>query len=693
MAYKFTDLVNCQRLQGLAELLYQAAGIPVGIVDVSGDILVGAGWQDICTRFHRCHPETARRCRESDDYIKHHLENDKNYIAYKCKNGLWDLAMPIRIGGLHLATLFVGQFFYKDEGIDREYFRNQALQFGFDPDAYLNALEKVPRFGRNQVENMMAYYKVFVDFLSEIGLKELRLRRELAREKQSQSRPPYQESQLRTILDGVQNGILIADEKTHQIVDANPAALALVNATQEAVIGQLYERFISLEGKGNALPSSGAPRKTEAVLISPEGDRIPVLYTAVSVPLGEIPHLIISFTDIRAVKAAEAQRAALELKLQHAQRMESIGILAGGIAHDFNNILFPIMGYAEMTMSLVPPESRARNNLQKIVKSAERAKSLATQILSFTRAEEEKLKPLQLQFVIKETLKMLRSLLPRTIAIENGIDVKCGPVMGDPAQVHQLVMNLCVNAYHAMGEKGGTLTVKLREREYSQKTGDTPPGQYTELVVSDTGPGINPELMDAIFDPYFTTKDPEREKGSGLGLYVVKGIVGNHQGYIQVENSPGQGASFYVRFPRIQAPKQVQRSKRKDAALVGGDERVLVVDDEEIIIGMFDQLLKKLGYQVKGVTDANTALALFSQDPRAYDLVITDMTMPHMTGLELTQKFLEIRPDLPVILCTGYSDAVTEEGAKAAGVRQFVMKPVVMGELARAIRQALKPTE
>lgn len=379
-----------------------------------------------------------------------------------------------------------------------------------------------------------------------------------------------------------------------------------------------------------------------------------------------------------------------ERQLQQVMKLQAIGTLAGGIAHDFNNILFPIVGYTELTMDDIPEDSQARQNLEEILKATKRAKELVQQILTFSRQNCQERKPLKVQHLVKEALKLLRATIPSSIEIECEIDECCGPIKGDPTQVHQIIMNLCTNAYHAMQETGGKLEVSLKEinitYEQSLKMVGMKVGKHIELVVKDTGCGMEPQVMERIFEPYYTTK--EQGKGTGLGLSVIHGIVKNHGGDITVASQPGKGSSFKVYLPVID---EIEEEIQADEPVteVNGSERILLIDDEQQIIDIEQQILERLGYKVTSKTDSQEALEEFATQPDRFDLVITDMTMPKMTGDQLAQRMMEIKPQIPVILCTGFNEAITEEKALAMGIDKFVMKPVVKDELATTIRSVL----
>ena len=390
------------------------------------------------------------------------------------------------------------------------------------------------------------------------------------------------------------------------------------------------------------------------------------------------------------VEERTQELAKYERQLQQVLKIQAIGTLAGGIAHDFNNILFPIVGYTELTMDEVPDDSVAHNNLEEILKAANRAKDLVQQILTFSRQSGQERKPVNVESVIVEALKLLRASIPASINIIHKIDDDCHPVMGDATQIHQVIINLCTNAYQAMQDKGGTLEVKLSEVDVAydetvEKIG-MQPGRHLQLLVIDEGCGMDAAQLDRIFEPYYTTK--EQGKGTGLGLSVIHGIVKNHRGDITVNSSPGIGTTFKVYLPIIEDGDITAEFEPTNEA-AKGNERILLIDDEEQIVSMEQKMLENLGYEVTARTDSTEALREFSEKPQNFDLVITDMTMPHITGDELAQKLLDIKPDIPVILCTGFNEDITEEKALAMGIQKFVMKPVIKNDLASTIRTVL----
>lgn len=393
--------------------------------------------------------------------------------------------------------------------------------------------------------------------------------------------------------------------------------------------------------------------------------------------------------EIAERKQAEEKRKQLEAQLRQAHKMESIGTLAGGIAHEFNNIIGIIIGNTEIALYENMQGYSAQHNLEEVLNACLRAEEVVKQILTFSRQSEQEKGPLQVSLVLQEALHLLHATLPTTIEIRKKIDSQFGTILADPTQIQQVLMNLCTNAAHAMCEDSGVLEVRLVDlyidADVATQYPDLNPGPYVRLTVSDTGHGMEPEIIERIFDPYFTTKKPD--EGTGMGLAVVHGIVKSHGGTITVESKVGEGTTFHIFFPRIE--RELTFKTEVPEHFLMGNERVLFVDDEQAIVDMGKQMLEALGYKVVAKTSSTEALEAFRAHPDKFDIVITDQTMPHITGEMLAKKLMRIRHDIPIILCTGYSKVITEEKAKAMGIREFVMKPIVTRDIAETIRNVL----
>lgn len=387
------------------------------------------------------------------------------------------------------------------------------------------------------------------------------------------------------------------------------------------------------------------------------------------------------------------ERKKLEEQLRQAQKMEAIGTLAGGIAHDFNNILGVIIGYTELTLDDLNEGSLQSQNLKQVLVAAHRAGELVKQILAFSRKSEEERRPIYMGQVIRDTLKMLRSTLPTTIEIRSEIQEKTAPVIANTTQVNQVIMNLCTNAAHAMRGAGGILDVHMEQIELKPRIAaslNLKSGQYLKLTISDTGAGIDSTIIDRIFEPYFTTKNPG--EGTGLGLSVVHGIVKSHGGEISVVSNPGKGTSFTLYFPVTDLIVETMRSERVEK-ITGGTEHILYIDDEPSLAEMGKNLLERLGYTVTIRTSSIEALEAFRMHPDRFDLIISDQTMPFMTGTQLAGEILKIRPHFPIIICTGFSESISRENYKSIGIREFIMKPIIKKDIARVIREVLDNNE
>jgi PAS domain S-box-containing protein len=494
---------------------------------------------------------------------------------------------------------------------------------------------------------------------------------------------------LATVIEQAAEGITITD-KDGTVQYANPAYERISGYTREEMIGQSH-RILKSSTQDGGLPAEMMDTLARGDvwsghMINEKKDgttyKVEVSVSPIRDKTGAIMHYVAIERDV-------THEAELETQLCQAQKMEAIGTLAGGIAHDFNNILAAIMGYAEMALYDVPEETQGRRNLEQVLKAGYRGKDLVKQIITFSRRSDQERRPMRVSPIVKEALKLLRASLPTTIEIRQNIEAQSGMVLAEPTQIHQVLMNLCSNAAYAMREKGGVLEIRLVEVDICSD--DAAPhlgldsGPYLKLTVSDTGHGIDRAIMERIFDPFFTTKRPG--EGTGMGLAVVHGIVKSCGGAIVVDSEPGKGSTFDLFFPRMEGDSLPETDSV--VSMATGNERILFVDDEEDLVDMVQQMLKRLGYSVVAKTSSIEALEIFQAQPDQFDLVITDQTMPHMTGADLAKELMCIRPDIPIILCTGFSEVISAEEAKTLGIREFVMKPFATREIAEITRHVL----
>jgi PAS domain S-box-containing protein len=386
-------------------------------------------------------------------------------------------------------------------------------------------------------------------------------------------------------------------------------------------------------------------------------------------------------------KRAEEEKEKLETQLRQSQKMEAVGTMAGGIAHDFNNILSIILGNTELAIRDVPEWHPVKESLDEVRKACLRAKDVIRQLLSFGRKSDMQLRPLDIRVILRESLKLIRSSLPSCVEIQQNFDKDIWTTLADPTQINQILINLSNNAADAIESAGGILSVSLENVEIARQDPELnlEPGRYVKIRISDTGVGISAEDMERIFDPYYTTKNVG--KGTGMGLAVVHSIVETHNGRINVSSTPGKGTTFEIFLCSVDEAPIAEAQENE--TLLHGRETILFVDDEESIVKLNKVRLERLGYQVIGTADPLEALELFRHNSIQFDLVITDMTMPNMTGDRLAAEIMKIRPDIPIILCTGFSGRISEEQALENGIRAFVMKPLELKDLAETVRNVM----
>ena len=568
---------------------------------------------------------------------------------------------------------FIAKMLKKDQ------VRNEELQLQkIDGTLFIGSISAVViKDGKGKVR----YYDGIVEDITEQKLKEKKLKKS--------------EQQYRDLFNSTTD-LIYTQDMDGRFISVNPAMQNLFGYNKEELLGHRPSDFMELK-----LQTGFKERYLEKVKEQGYHEGIACYYNKIGEKFyieyksflikpddGEL-YISGMGRDVTEKVLSEKKLKTLQEQIAQFQRMEAIGTLAGGIAHDFNNILFPIMGYTEMLMKDVDENSTSQKRLAKIYTSAIRARELVKQILTFSRQGNNEFKLIEIQPVVKEVLKLIRSTIPTTIEIKSHIQTSCNTIQADPTQIHQIIMNLAINAYHAMEDSGGKLKVTLEEVELVESdllNLEMESGAFACLTISDTGKGMDKELTRKIFDPFFTTK--ELGKGTGMGLSIVHGIVADMKGGIQVHSEPEKGTQFFVYLPIVSNMKKQQIPNAK-AAMQGGTEHILLLDDEEAIIEMEKEMLERLGYQVTSHTNSVEALEDFCNNTDKFDMVITDMAMPDMSGDKLSAELIKIRPDIPILLCTGFSETISDEKAASLGIKGFLLKPIGMNDFSRKIRQVL----
>ncbi len=529
--------------------------------------------------------------------------------------------------------------------------------------------------------------KMVVARTAELSQKNEQLTKEIQERRMAEERMGEAQREWERTFDAVDDIVTLQDASL-RLTRVNKATCRILQKTAEELVGRYcYDVFRGIPEPcpGCAAYLSSHDRKSYSQeIFHPELHKT-FLLTATPIvdDFGKISGIAHFAKDV-------SEQKKLEFQLLQAQKMEAIGTMAGGIAHDFNNILAAVMGYTELAMMDLQQDLPAYAKLAEVTRAGKRARDLVAQILTFSRHSEAKREPLELRSIVKEAMKLLRASLPSTMEMTQKVSDQPCWVLADPVQIHQVLMNLCINASHAMRGKGGVLLVTLASEEIDASRAalnpDLRPGAYVHLGVRDNGQGMEQDVAARIFEPFFTTK--QVDEGTGMGLAVVHGIVKSHQGAIEVASVSGQGTVFDLYFPRITEVGEIG-VVRGDLQISRGSERILFVDDEPTLVELGKQMLEVLGYQVQALGDSREAWALFVADPEGFDLVITDLTMPGMTGAQLAEKILVLRPGMPIIMTTGYSDILTETEARKLGVCEYLHKPLGIARLAEVVRQVL----
>ncbi len=683
--YAFTELVDLEKMQETLDMFTRATGFPLAIIDNDEKTLASSGWIDICTRFHRCHPVTQSRCRQSNLYIKAHL-HEQDYLAHKCKNGLWEVAVPIYVDDKHLATLFGGQFFYADELPDQDFFRRQARECGFEEKAYFAALKAVPVFSRQQVADFMGFFSNVSQRLFRNLLSNMRLQEEIAERKQAEEKLQKAFALLEGLLNAVPDLIFYKDrESVYQ--GSNKAFLEYAGKTLDTLVGKTDFDFFPKDvaeffrEKDRQMFEEGKPRRNEEWIEYPDGRRVllDTLKTPYHGPDGELLGMI-------GVSRDNTESRQLEEERIKTANLESISVLAGGIAHDFNNMLAAILGNVSLLKYYGGSDDWIVGVLDNAEEACLRAKKLARQLITFSRGGAP----------LKEVVELTDILKESTCIAPRGSEVECKlylvddlwMVEADTNQLKQAINNLIINACEAMPD-GGIVEIRaenVRDCACEKETGRD--CNCVKISILDEGYGIDNEIINKIFDPYFTT----RETGSGLGLTTAYSIIRKHGGSLVVKSEPGIGSAFTFYLPAVKPELLEKKPEEQQPEQISS--KVLVMDDEEAVRKVVQRMLEFKGHKVRATSNGEDAIRIYSEamdSGKPFDAVLLDLTVPQgMGGQQTAARLLEIDPKVRLIASTGYADDPVVTEFSKYGFHGAISKPYNIAELDTVLSSVLR---
>ena len=803
MKHRLEDLLDIPRLQSALDSLYVSSKIPSAIIDNDGIVHAGSGWQDVCTKFHRVHPDARERCIESDISIRRHIHEANPSVIFKCPHGLMDSATPIFIEGEHIGNVFTGQLFFEEPDLD--FFRAQARAYGFNEEDYIAAVRKVPIISEQAMQENLAFIAHLTEMLAEMGLKREKEIVTGTRLRESEEifgrfleySPTYvffKDENIRTVrlsknyeamlgmpvaemLGKTMNELFPSDLAKSMLADDMRIMKEGKEITvEEELNGRRYSTIkfpIFIEGKPRFLAGfttdvTERKRTEEALRASEERYRLLFQNTSFGFALHEIlldadgkpcdyrfldvnpafttltgleakdligrtvfevmpgtePHWIKTygkvaltgesiefesysreldrhfsvtayspehgrfatiFHDVSERKRVEEEKRKLERQVQQAQKLESLGVLAGGIAHDFNNLLMVVLGYAELAQKEISPMSPALRSLTEITTATQRAADLCRQMLAYAGKAAFALERVGLRELVEEMAHLLKTAISKNAILTLNLERGLPPIEADPSQIRQIVMNLIINASEAIGDRDGVITVSVGatrcDAKYLQRTelhDDLAPGRYVHLEVTDTGGGMDAETQSRIFEPFFSTKFT----GRGLGLAAVLGIVRSHKGAIKVDSEPGKGTTFKVLFPALTEKRDAVRSpKSSSLADWRGKGTILLADDEESLVALGARMLEHLGFTVLTAADGLQAVELYRERGKEIDLVLMDLTMPHMDGAKAFDGLRRLNPDVRVVLASGHSREDVASRFAGKGLSGVLQKPYTLFKL------------
>jgi PAS domain S-box-containing protein len=687
MNYKLEELLDIPTLRDLLDSLDEINSMPSAIIDTEGKILTATAWQDICTKFHRVNPDTAKKCTESDIHIKANVAKSGSRILYRCPMGLIDCAAPIIIEGKHLGNVFIGQFFMDPP--DEQYFMRQAEQYGFDDSKYMEAMRKVPLFSVDQLQKNLTFIGNLVQMLAEQGLV-------IKRQLESERALRESETKLKVIFNTSEAGIIVVST-LGIITYANRRMGEMFGMTLPELIGSSYSDHLHESEKEAGVQRMAQIIKGEiksVVLdrhyIRKDGTEFwgHLTGTRLDNADGSMRDQIIVISDITERRVAEEKKLLLERQFQEAQKLESLGVLAGGIAHDFNNILAVIMCYSSLAKQ--KPE-KAGEFMPEIEKAVERAAELCRQMLAYAGKTQFVESSVNVTSLVDEMLRMLKATLPQNVTIKPSISDDIPPIKADAGQLRQIVMSLVINSSEAIGEEQGEIHVSLVKSEVmadqSEKdhTGRIiPAGSYILLEVYDNGCGMDDETKKRVFEPFYSTKFP----GRGLGMSAVLGITTSHGGRLQLYSQPGgKGTRIKVYLP-CQAADTAAELPHHIPSLVPwqGSGTILLVEDEPQIMDAARGLLETLGFSVIGASNGIEAIEQYRKKAEKIRLVVTDIGMPMMSGYELFRELKKINPELPIVISSGFADTVVTSRIANEGIAGLISKPYSFNQLRDVLR-------
>ncbi|MBP7276245.1 MAG: PocR ligand-binding domain-containing protein [Kiritimatiellae bacterium] len=694
--FSIGDLVDLNHLRELFDKFSKATGFTLGLIEhPSRNVLIATGWRSLCTQFRRTHPTVAEVCAASDRQLLDRVVATRAPVMETCAHGLINCVTPVLIKGKHIASLITGQFFLQKPDI--EWFKQQARRLGLDEEKYLGALDEIPVVDEERLKNYTAFLSYMAEFISQMGYARLTAEHEANQRRRSESHARDSEHKFRALIDHMNDGFLVCRLEDHRIVSCNTTLVSMLGYSRNellrmtlgdlypendwARVRELFEQQAHSELK--TAPHTPVRRKDGGVFYAD--------ISAVALSIEGIPCLMVVFRDITEHIAAEQEQRRLQESLVQTQKLEAIGKLAGGIAHDFNNQLTAIMGHADLAMSNKTLAPEVRGDLEGILRAAEHSAELTDHLLSFAHKRAIAPKILDVNERIARVMKMLHRIIGEQIYIDWQPGTEIWPIEADPTQIDQVLINLCVNARDAI-QGPGRIAIRTRNttilRAYQSSHGRADPGDYVVLSVSDDGCGMDREVLEKIFEPYFTTK--ETGKGTGLGLAIVYGIVTQTGGFIQVASESAKGTTFAIHFRRHLPARTLEAREAMDVAAKSRGETVLLVEPNAPARNSPGLMLESLGYRVITASTPREALQIAQSFEGPIDVLITDAILPEMDGVNLLERIREVRPDVKAIYLAERHEKASLGGAALSGDEHWMERPFAPKELALRIRRVLE---